>query len=145
MPTPRAVPRRPVKPIAALAALVVVASSLVAGGASPASATEVATFPSSGNVGFHDNGNGHGHGLSQYGARGAAIAGLSSSQILAFYYPGTTLGTATGHIRVLISADNDNDVPVLPASGLKVRNSAAVTTGKADRSASCGMRHRLPQ
>src|SRR4051794_29191757 len=36
-------------------------------------------------------GNGHGHGMSQYGARGAARAGLSYRQILAFYYPGTSL------------------------------------------------------
>src|SRR3954454_10295979 len=36
-------------------------------------------------------GNGHGHGMSQYGARGAARAGLSYQRILAFYYPGTTL------------------------------------------------------
>jgi peptidoglycan hydrolase-like amidase len=39
------------------------------------------------------HGNGHGHGLSQYGARGAAIAGLSTTQILSFYYPGTALTT----------------------------------------------------
>ncbi|HEY3736375.1 MAG TPA: SpoIID/LytB domain-containing protein [Jatrophihabitans sp.] len=39
------------------------------------------------------HGNGHGHGLSQYGAQGAALAGLSTAQILAFYYPGTTLTT----------------------------------------------------
>lgn len=38
-------------------------------------------------------GNGHGHGMSQYGARGAARAGLSYKQILAFYYPGTSLVT----------------------------------------------------
>ena len=36
-------------------------------------------------------GNGHGHGMSQYGARGAAAAGLSYRQIIAFYYPHTTL------------------------------------------------------
>jgi SpoIID/LytB domain protein len=36
-------------------------------------------------------GNGHGHGLSQYGARGAALKGRSTKQILAFYYPHTTL------------------------------------------------------
>jgi peptidoglycan hydrolase-like amidase len=39
------------------------------------------------------HGNGHGHGLSQYGARGAAMAGLSTAQILSFYYPGTTRTT----------------------------------------------------
>ncbi len=67
------------------------------------------------------HGYGHGHGMSQYGARGAAKAGLGYRQILAFYYPGTTLTTAGGTIRVLITADNDQDVQVFPASGLRVR------------------------
>src|SRR4051794_14785114 len=40
-------------------------------------------------------GNGHGHGMSQYGARGAARAGRSYRQILAFYYPGTSLVTVS--------------------------------------------------
>jgi stage II sporulation protein D len=38
-------------------------------------------------------GNGHGHGMSQYGARGAAAAGKSYRQILAFYYQRTHLTT----------------------------------------------------
>lgn len=50
-------------------------------------------------------GNGHGHGMSQYGARGAAIQGLGKAQILRFYYPGTTLTKlAPSTIRVRISA-----------------------------------------
>src|SRR5690242_7070936 len=36
------------------------------------------------------HGFGHGHGMSQYGARGAAQSGLTATQILNFYYPGTT-------------------------------------------------------
>ena len=67
------------------------------------------------------HGFGHGHGMSQYGAQGAALKGLTHRQILAFYYPGTTLGTTTGSIRVLISADSDGDVRVLPSAGLRVR------------------------
>ena len=67
------------------------------------------------------HGFGHGHGMSQYGAQGAARQGLTYRQISSFYYPGTTLGTTTGTIRVLISADTDHDVRVVPASGLAVR------------------------
>jgi SpoIID/LytB domain protein len=53
-------------------------------------------------------GNGHGHGLSQYGAQGAAQEGLTYRQILAFYYPGTKLQTwAPATIRVLISHPGD--------------------------------------
>jgi SpoIID/LytB domain protein len=71
-------------------------------------------------VTVHLRGNGHGHGLSQYGARGAAIAGLSATQILAFYYPGTslvTLGSST--IRVLVSGTGGTTT-VSPQAGLFV-------------------------
>ena len=69
------------------------------------------------------NGFGHGHGMSQYGAKGAAEAGLSTQQILAFYYPGTTLSSlpASG-IKVLITADTDNNLTVYPGRGLRVRD-----------------------
>ncbi|MFL6155793.1 MAG: SpoIID/LytB domain-containing protein [Marmoricola sp.] len=66
------------------------------------------------------HGYGHGHGMSQYGARGAAIAGLTASQILAFYYPGTATGTDSRRIRVQITGDTGHDVVVLPERGLKI-------------------------
>jgi stage II sporulation protein D len=55
---------------------------------------------------FHGRGWGHGVGLSQYGARGRALAGQTSSEILAHYYAGTTLGTTdpASQIRVLVLA-----------------------------------------
>jgi len=37
---------------------------------------------------------GHGVGMSQYGARGAALLGCTRSQILSTYYPGTTMATS---------------------------------------------------
>lgn len=43
---------------------------------------------------FTGRGNGHGVGMSQWGAWQGAREGNSYQQILAFYYPGTTLGTA---------------------------------------------------
>ncbi len=69
---------------------------------------------------------GHGWGMSQYGAYGAARKGLSWKQILAFYYPGTRLaGMAAGtKIKVWITADNDSSLRVLPATGLTVRDTA---------------------
>jgi hypothetical protein len=54
----------------------------------------------------HGRGSGHGHGMSQWGAYGAAkVAHLSANQILHFYYPHTTLATrsTTRTIRVLLS------------------------------------------
>jgi stage II sporulation protein D len=44
-----------------------------------------------GGVRFHGNGNGHGIGMCQWGAIGRARAGHTAQQILAAYYPGTTL------------------------------------------------------
>jgi SpoIID/LytB domain protein len=67
------------------------------------------------------HGYGHGRGMSQWGAYGAATAGLTYDQILAFYYPGTALSTqADPQMRVLISADTDNTTHVLPAPGLSI-------------------------
>ena len=68
------------------------------------------------------NGYGHGHGMSQWGARGAARAGLSWQQIAEFYYPGTTWGSVRGPMRVLITADTTADVQVLAKPGLKARS-----------------------
>lgn len=92
----------------------------------PAEASRVVNqsyqVPADGNLRLTGHGYGHGHGMSQYGAQGAALQGLNHRQILAYYYPGTTMGTAGGTIRVLVSADTDNDVRVLPASGLRIRD-----------------------
>jgi stage II sporulation protein D len=104
----------------------VLAGAVVAGvlpGPAQASRTVSESYPvpANGTLSLTGHGFGHGHGMSQYGAQGAAKQGLSFRQILAFYYPGTTAGTATGTIRVMLTADTDNDVRVLPSSGLRVR------------------------
>jgi SpoIID/LytB domain protein len=66
------------------------------------------------------HGEGHGRGMSQYGAQGAAGQGLSSAQILDFYYPGTvtTQSDPTRGIKVWISADTDNSTEVVRAADL---------------------------
>src|SRR5262249_61792714 len=45
---------------------------------------------------FTGHGWGHGVGMSQYGAYGYALHGATFQQILAHYYPGTTLATTSG-------------------------------------------------
>jgi stage II sporulation protein D len=65
---------------------------------------------------------GHGRGMSQYGAQGAAIAGKSVQQILDFYYPGTTVGKATGSIRVKVTADTTDGIRVGTVNRLRVRD-----------------------
>jgi stage II sporulation protein D len=61
--------------------------------------------------------------MSQYGA---VRKGLFWKQILAFYYRGTHLSKLPSgtKIKVLITADNDNSLRVLPASGLTVSDTA---------------------
>ena len=89
-------------------------------------AADTAVSAKSGSFTIHGAGWGHGWGMSQYGAYGAARKGLSWKQILAFYYRGTQLKAmpAGTKIKVWISADNDSSVRVLPASGLTVRDTA---------------------
>jgi len=70
---------------------------------------------------FIGHGFGHGRGMSQYGAQGAALRGLSAQQILNFYYPGTQSTTVGGQIRVQLSADQDGETNVAGAAGLQVR------------------------
>jgi SpoIID/LytB domain protein len=70
------------------------------------------------------HGYGHGIGMSQYGASGAAAAGLTYDKILAYYYPGTSTGTKTGNIRVLISKATSTSMIVKALPNMKFRNVA---------------------
>lgn len=83
---------------AGLAAVGVVTAVQVSGAPPAAAATEVYTLPSSGSITVQGRGNGHGRGMSQYGAHGAAQKGLTYKQIVAFYYPGTTLTTLSSPV-----------------------------------------------
>jgi len=122
----------------ARAAALAAATALAAGGLSvasavltPAAADEIIPTPAGGIFAVDGHGNGHGHGLSQYGARGAAIAGLSYQQILAFYYPNTTLATGSAvPIRVQISSTGAYPT-VFTEAGLTVTgvSGALPTTG----------------
>jgi peptidoglycan hydrolase-like amidase len=96
--------------------LVLAAAAATLGG-SPAGAL---TRAPTGSVTVTLLGNGHGHGMSQYGARGAAIAGLTAPQIVAFYYPGTKLvQRPDSRIRVQLSGTGSR-LTVLPAADLTV-------------------------
>ena len=85
------------------------------------------SVPAHATITVKGRGYGHGHGMSQYGAEGAARDGLTYKQIVKFYYPGTSWGTARGGVKVLISADTSKDVVVLARPGLRLRK---VGTGK---------------
>ena len=60
-------------------------------------------------------GNGHGVGLSQYGALGMARAGYDHRRMLAFYYPGTTLDLLAGpSVRASVGAAGRAPEPLSP-------------------------------
>jgi SpoIID/LytB domain protein len=114
--------------LAALAVATAVTSAVAVVGSGEGATASVTTnqvypVPASGTYTLKGHGWGHGHGMSQHGAQGAALKGLSAQQILAFYYPGTQRTIAAdGLIRVLISGDTSDPVVVVNRSGLSVRD-----------------------
>src|SRR5437870_11245352 len=93
-------PRSPGLLIAAIAALALSALGPAVGRAT-VSADGAPTLP---DMTFYGRGYGHGVGMSQYGARGRALAGQLAPAILAHYYARTTLGTRSTAtiVRVLL-------------------------------------------
>src|SRR3954454_2270545 len=77
---------------------------------------------------FSGHGWGHGVGMSQYGAYGYAQHGATYEEILAHYYPGTTLGPApVSTIRVLLAEkrktltlSSQSDFTIRDAAGTRV-------------------------
>jgi SpoIID/LytB domain protein len=84
---------------------------------------------------IHGRGNGHGHGMSQYGAQGAAKQGLSTRRILDFYYPGTKEGRVGGSVRVLITENIGEPTKVVARPGLQVHD---LTTGRTTKTPATG-------
>jgi SpoIID/LytB domain protein len=102
----RLLPSRSIRRLVVITAAVVVALSWAAPGL-VASATDrppptVTGIPPG--TTFYGRGWGHGVGMSQYGARGRALAGQSAAEILAHYFAGTTLGSIDRltPIRILV-------------------------------------------
>src|SRR3954470_1975292 len=115
----------------ALAATLGLTASLVTvvATAGPASAEQVYERPASGVFSILGHGWGHGHGLSQWGAQGAASLGIGADEITSTYYPGTGRAVLPdAPIRVLLQADEGRDSQVYAASGLTVTDVATGTT-----------------
>jgi SpoIID/LytB domain protein len=110
--------------VAACAAGTVLSAGLLAVTAQQAAAETTYVAPA-GNLTVYGKGYGHGRGMSQYGAQGHALAGRTYTQILDFYYPGTTTATipsANRTIRVHITADTSPGLKVRAVSGLRVQD-----------------------
>lgn len=134
--------RRGLATLLVVAGLAVVPAAGLTPAAAKAVAPEIYPVPPSGVFTIHGRGDGHGRGMSQWGAYGAAkVAHLSTNQILHFYYPHTTLATRSTlrTIRVLLTAADAPSrqyLQVNPALGLSVtpaggkRQVLATTTGR---------------
>ena len=111
---------------AALGAVALTAGAV--GSAVPAHA-DAAVSPKGSAISIVGAGWGHGKGMSQYGANGAATKGLDYAEIIGFYYPGTKLDVlpSGNTIRVWITADNDKSLAVRPVAGQKVVDSKGVS------------------
>lgn len=101
------------------------AAVLVVGGATllsaPAGATVSTSLAVLKNFRVDLRGNGHGHGMSQYGAQGAAEQGLGYRRILHFYYPGTRIRSLPARdVRVLISRHTGGPIVIAAQRGLHV-------------------------
>ena len=107
-----------------VAGTLIASATLIAAG--PAHAVEIYPRPSGGTVAISGAGYGHGHGMSQWGAYGAAAVGkLSWQNILAFYYPGTTLANlGNPTIRVRLDAVGSGTLYVFNTAGLRLAGNA---------------------
>lgn len=95
----------------------------------PAHADAPWPVPDGATITIDGKGFGHGTGLSQWGAQGAAAEhDLTYTEIIDFYYPGTGDGTAGGQVKVLITRDTTRDVVVGARTGLTVRSLGARRT-----------------
>ncbi|MCW2666432.1 MAG: hypothetical protein JWN57_1394, partial [Frankiales bacterium] len=97
--------------------------------AAPALAEDVYERPADGTYEVEGHGWGHGRGMSQWGAQGAASQGRSADDITSTYYPGTQrVVLPDSAIRVWLSADEGRDTDVFAAPGLKVTDVASGAT-----------------
>ena len=101
----------------ALTVSALLAVTVVPADASAGRRAEVWPIGPGSTIAVDGHGYGHGRGMSQYGSEGAAQQGLTAAQIMDFYYPGTTMGSKTGQVRVWISADRDNNTSSSPGRG----------------------------
>jgi stage II sporulation protein D len=128
--------------------LAVAAAAAAAGSAGAVSVCTGSCFAAPAGSGalflFSGHGWGHGVGMSQYGAYGYAQHGAGYEQILAHYYPGTTLGPAgVSTIRVLL-ADRKKRLTISSEAPFTVRDGDGRTYSLAAGDVTFGPGLRLP-
>jgi SpoIID/LytB domain protein len=128
----RALSRRTrVRVLVGLVVALVTAGLISITGQSEAEASEWWPVPASRVYTVDGHGYGHGHGMSQWGSQGAAMSGLNASQIMDFYYPGTTqVQIGAPNVRVLLTAISSSDIRVDGTNGstvMAIRDDASGT------------------
>ena len=100
------------------------------------SVVETYTRPAGTSFSLAGRGFGHGRGMSQYGAYGAAQSGLTRDEILDFYYPNTTRSTAVGNptVRVKLTALGSSSTQVVTTKDLVVTDGTRTGTLYANNS-----------
>jgi stage II sporulation protein D len=117
--------RATAKATSMLAVGLLMSAGVLAGCTTTPTTTEVYSRPASGVFTVVGHGWGHGAGMSQWGAQGAAAKGVSASTIVSTYYPGTQAAVLPNTpIRVKLTATYASDLEVLPAAGLTVTDGA---------------------
>ena len=104
--------------------------------AAATSVVETYTRPAGTSFSLSGRGFGHGRGMSQYGAYGAAQSGLTRDEILDFYYPNTTRSTAVGNptVRVKLTALGSSSTQVVTTKDLVVTDGTRTGTLYANNS-----------
>jgi SpoIID/LytB domain protein len=134
--TPSAALARTARAAAAITAAVVtligttIAATTVSSVLAPttALADSFVPVPSNGVFAVSGHGFGHGIGMSQYGAFGAAQQGLTVGQILSFYYPGTTQQqVGDPQIRVHLTAYDSAGITMVAPTGQPMTVTDATT------------------
>jgi stage II sporulation protein D len=111
-----------------------VAGTVIAGAtfvaSAPAQAVQVYPRPYDSTIRLSGHGFGHGYGMSQWGAYGAAsVHGLSWRAITAFYYPGTRLvNLGNPRIRVRLDSVGTGNLNVVNTAGLQLAGKALPAT-----------------
>jgi SpoIID/LytB domain protein len=115
-----------------------VAATMVSSVVAPttAIADSFVPFSSAGTIAVSGHGLGHGLGLSQYGALGAAEQGLTASQILSFYFPGTVQQqVGDPQIRVHLTGYDSSGITMVSPAGQPMTvtdlTTGSTTTGPA--------------
>ncbi len=105
------------------------APAAVAATCPSAGGVQVPEASAAGDVVFRGHGWGHGLGMSQYGAEGAAKLGCTYAQILSAYYPGSALRTETMPTSIFLRMLNNGGRADVTAESGPVRWEAVDSSG----------------